>query len=131
MRRSNDHGVTFSSLPRRIRTISDMTDFRHFILALLAVTLGGGAARSPQLSSVTAAPVPQRPRVVVTADPELDDSNSLVRYLLYSTDFQTEGIIYASSGFHWKGDGTGKKWSVPNREYFRFGLKLCPCESWR
>jgi len=69
--------------------------------------------------------------VVVTADPELDDSNSLVRYLLYSTDFRTEGLIYASSGFHWKGDGTGKKWSVPGREYFRFGLKACPCESWR
>ena len=69
--------------------------------------------------------------MVVTADPELDDSNSLVRYLLYSTDFRTEGLIYASSGFHWKGDGTGKKWSVPGREYFRFGLNLCPCESWR
>jgi hypothetical protein len=69
--------------------------------------------------------------VVVTTDPELDDSNSLVRYLLFSPDFRTEGLIYASSGFHWKGDGTGKKWSVPNREYFRFGLSLCPCTSWR
>jgi Protein of unknown function (DUF1593) len=73
----------------------------------------------------------QKPRVVVTTDPELDDSNSLVRYLLFSTDFRTEGLIYASSGFHWKGDGTGKKWLVPNREYTRFGLNLCPCESWR
>ena len=73
----------------------------------------------------------QRPRVVVTTDPELDDSNSLIRYLLYSTDFRTEGLVYASSDFHWKGDGTGKKLSVPNREYFRFGLNLCPCESWR
>jgi len=67
----------------------------------------------------------------VTTDPELDDSNSLLRYLLYSTDFRTEGLIYASSQFHWKGDGTGKKWAVPNREYFRFGLNVCPCESWR
>lgn len=83
------------------------------------------------INQVTTAQVALKPRVVVTADPELDDSNSLVRYLLYSTDFQTEGIVYASSGFHWKGDGTGKKWSMPNREYFRFGLKLCPCESWR
>lgn len=73
----------------------------------------------------------QKPRVVVTTDPELDDANSLIRYLLYSTDFRTEGLIYASSGFHWKGDGTGKKLSVPNREYSRFGLNLCPCESWR
>ena len=49
---------------------------------------------------------------MVTTDPELDDSNSLIRYLLYSTDFRTEGLIYPSSQFHWKGDGTGKKWFV-------------------
>jgi hypothetical protein len=101
-----------------------MTYIRRFRLALFAVSL---------LISihVIAAPTSSKPRVVITADPELDDSNSLVRYLLYATDFQTEGIIYASSQFHWKGDGTGKKWSMPNREYTRFGLKLCPCESWR
>jgi hypothetical protein len=108
-----------------------MKDSSRFRLALLVVTLGGWVMGLPQLSHAAAAQAAPRPRVVVTADPELDDSNSLVRYLLYSADFQTEGIIYASSGFHWKGDGTGKKWSVPNREYFRFGLKLCPCESWR
>jgi len=72
-----------------------------------------------------------RPRVVVTTDPELDDSNSLLRYLLYSTDFRTEGLVYASSQYHWMGDGTGKTLSVPGREYKRFGLNLCPCESWR
>jgi hypothetical protein len=108
-----------------------MTDIRRFRLALLVMTIGGWTLSLLLCSPVTAAPALPKPRVVVTADPELDDSNSLVRYLLYSTDFQTEGIVYASSGFHWKGDGTGKKWSMPNREYFRFGLKLCPCESWR
>ena len=72
-----------------------------------------------------------RPRIVVTADPELDDNNSLIRFLLYSSDLQIEGLIYASSQFHWKGDGKGTKWFVPGREYARFGLNLCPCESWR
>lgn len=75
--------------------------------------------------------VAQKPRVVVTTDPELDDANSLIRYLLYSTDFRTEGLVYASSQFHWKGDGSGQKRSVPNREYSRWGLNLCPCASWR
>lgn len=72
-----------------------------------------------------------KPRIVVTADPELDDNNSLIRFLLYSSDFEIEGLIYASSGFHWKGDGKGTKWFVPGREYSRFGLDTCPCESWR
>jgi len=72
-----------------------------------------------------------RPRIVVTADPELDDNNSLIRFLLYSSDLQVEGLIYASSQFHWKGDGKGTRWFVPGREYARFGLDQCPCESWR
>src|SRR5687767_8036841 len=70
-----------------------------------------------------------RPRIVITADPELDDNNSLIRFLLYSSDVQVEGLIYASSQFHWKGDGKGTKWFVPGREYARFGLDKCPCES--
>src|SRR5688500_5727575 len=111
------------------------TIVRLFTLALLAVTLGACATSALNTTSdprrATAAPDIQKPRVVVTTDPELDDSNSLIRYLLYSTDFRTEGLVYASSQFHWKGAGTGKKWAVPNREYFRFGLNLCPCESWR
>jgi hypothetical protein len=86
------------------------------VIAVLLLWLCGGAATA------------QKPRVVVTTDPELDDANSLIRYLLYSADFRTEGLIYASSGFHWKGDGTGKKMSFANREYSRWGLDMCPCE---
>lgn len=72
-----------------------------------------------------------RPRIVITADPELDDNNSLIRFLLYSSDVEVEGLIYASSQFHWKGDGKGTKFMVPGREYTRYGLNICPCESWR
>lgn len=72
-----------------------------------------------------------RPRIVITADPELDDNNSLIRFLLNSCDLEVEGLIYASSGYHWKGDGKGTKWYVPGREYARFGLDTCPCTSWR
>lgn len=73
----------------------------------------------------------ERPRIIITADPELDDNNSLIRFLLYSSDLDIEGLIYASSQFHWKGDGKGTKWFVPGREYARFGLDTCPCPSWR
>lgn len=112
----------------------------YFIAALLA----SGSADPADLPAVGKAQVepPEypihletrpnaKPRVVITADPELDDLNSLIRYLLYSTDFRTEGLIYASSQFHWTGDGKGTKLSVPGREYNRFGVNLCPCTSWR
>ncbi|MFL5620030.1 MAG: nucleoside hydrolase-like domain-containing protein [Gemmatimonadaceae bacterium] len=108
-----------------------MTHLRQIAPALLAAALAGCVTVSPRPRADAATAYADKPRVVVTTDPELDDSNSLLRYLLYSTDFRTEGLIYASSQFHWKGDGTGKKFAVPNREYFRFGQKLCPCESWR
>jgi hypothetical protein len=72
-----------------------------------------------------------KPRIVITADPELDDNNSLIRFLLFSCDLNVEGLIYTSSGYHWKGDGKGTKWYVPGREYARFGLDTCPCTSWR
>jgi hypothetical protein len=103
---------------------------RSFTPALIAVTLTGCTTSTAQIRDRDS-PAREKPRVVVTTDPELDDANSLIRYLLYSADFRTEGLIYASSGFHWKGDGTGKKVSVPNREYSRWGLNLCPCASWR
>src|SRR5262245_44041502 len=100
---------------------------RLAVLAASALALNPVTALSQPLET----PSGRKPRVVITADPELDDSNSLVRYLLYSSDYQTEGLIYASSQFHWKGDGKGTKLSVPGREYTRFGLNLCPCTSWR
>ena len=109
-----------------------LTHARLSRLLLLSLVISGCASpvRRPGDSAKLVTPAP-KPRLVVTTDPELDDSNSLIRYLLYSTDFRTEGLIYASSQFHWKGDGTGKKWFVPGREYTRFGVNLCPCESWR
>ncbi|MFM2371455.1 MAG: hypothetical protein RIS85_1177, partial [Pseudomonadota bacterium] len=109
-------------------------------LAGAAALLTSGCAASPPPASAAAStelpryaltPPGQKPRVVITADPELDDSNSLVRYLLYSPDYRTEGLVYASSQFHWKGDGKGTTLSVPGREYNRFGQNLCPCTSWR
>jgi len=74
---------------------------------------------------------PLKPRVIVTCDPELDDHNSLIRYLLFSTDFDTEGLIYASSQFHWKGDGKGTTQYIPGREYARAGRDLGPQTHWR
>src|SRR4051794_7768424 len=66
-----------------------------------------------------------RPRTIVTADPELDDLNSMIRFLLYANEVQIEGLIYASSRFHWRGDGAGTPFFLPEREYTE------PQTSWR
>jgi hypothetical protein len=71
-----------------------------------------------------------KPRVVITTDPELDDSNSLIRYLLYSDQFDTEGLIYASSQFHWKGDGRNAL-ANPYGQAGEQKPSACPCRSWR
>jgi hypothetical protein len=70
-----------------------------------------------------------KPRVVITADPELDDNNTIIRAILYSSDVKFEGLIYAGSQFHWRGDGKGTTQYIQGREYTRIGL--CPCTSWR
>lgn len=60
-----------------------MTNNRRFRRALLAMIMGGWTLSLLISSQGTAAPITEKPapkpRVVVTADPELDDSNSLVR----------------------------------------------------
>ncbi|MBD3244030.1 MAG: DUF1593 domain-containing protein [Chitinivibrionales bacterium] len=42
----------------------------------------------------------QRPRVVVTTDGEIDDKQSLVRFLHYCNEWDTEGLIYSNSIHH-------------------------------
>ena len=66
-----------------------------------------------------------KPRTVVTTDMEQDDLASLIRYLLYTNDLDTEGIVYTSSKFHWAGDGRGTEFFLPDREY------TTPQTSWR
>lgn len=56
-------------------------------------------------------------RTVVTTDMEQDDLASLVRYLLYTNELDTQGIIYTSSRWHWAGDGNGTMFFMPDREY--------------
>lgn len=90
-----------------------------------------GALCTAQLGAQDVPAESVKPRVIITCDPELDDNNSLIRFLLFSTDYKVEGLIYASSQFHWKGDGRGTRHWVPNREYSRNGIMYPPMESWR
>lgn len=70
-----------------------------------------------------------KPRTIVTCDPELDDNNSMIRFLLHATDFQIDGLVYTSSRFHWRGDGKGTTQFIKGSEYDHLGLG--PQTSWR
>lgn len=70
-----------------------------------------------------------KPRTIVTCDPELDDNNSMIRFILHATDFQINGLVYTSSRFHWKGDGKGTTQFIEGSEYAQLGLG--PQTSWR
>lgn len=48
-----------------------------------------------------------KPRTIVTTDGEVDDMDSFIRMLLYSNEFNIEGLIYSSSMWHYSGDGKG------------------------
>ena len=96
----------------------------YYLTACLAIVFAS-CSTDPTVQQV------EKPRVIVTCDPELDDLNSLIRLVLYAPDMQLEGLVYASSQFHWKGDGKGTKWFVDGREYTRNGLNYGPMESWR
>ena len=79
----------------------------HLILPALLASSAAGHAIS----------LPPRVRTVVTTDMESDDLASLVRYMLYTNDLDTQGLVYTASKYHWEGDGRGTRFFLPNREY--------------
>ncbi len=58
-------------------------------------------------SYINAQLLPIKPRTIVTTDGEIDDQDSFIRFLLYSNEFNVEGLVYTSSEWHYKGDGKG------------------------
>ncbi|SDO91423.1 Protein of unknown function [Nakamurella panacisegetis] len=105
------------------------------LLATTTIGLGVGAdasasaPRSPHSETASITPAghseSKKPRTVVTTDMEQDDLASLIRYLFYTNDLDTEGIIYTSSRYHFAGDGKGTPFFLPGREY------TTPQTSWR
>ena len=57
--------------------------------------------------SIGQAQQPERKRTIVTTDGEIDDVDTFIRMLLYSNEFELQGLVYSSSMWHYKGDGKG------------------------
>lgn len=78
---------------------------KRLLFALLFVVTVGSAG---------AASTTDKPRVLVTSDGEIDDECSLVRFLLYTNDWDVEGIITSSSQYHAHGHNwAGDDWAQP------------------
>lgn len=63
--------------------------------------------------------VPEKTRVIVTSDGEIDDQCSMVRFLLYVNEWEVEAIITSSSQYHWQGHSwPGDDWIDPYLEAY-------------
>jgi hypothetical protein len=87
------------------------------LLAAIVLVLAAHLALALDHAQAAAKP-PEKPRVLVTQDGEVDDMDSFIRYLYYANEFDTAGIILTSSTFHYAGNGstvapfrwTGTEW---------------------
>jgi len=52
--------------------------------------------------------VNSKPRVIITTDSEIDDKCSMLRFLLYTSDVDVQGIVSVNS--KWQKDGHGEIW---------------------
>lgn len=78
--------------------------FLHLLTCLLGLVHSSTAEAGD-------AKIGSRPRTIVTTDGEIDDRCSMVRFLLYANEWDTEGLIYCSSKYHWVGhDWAGETW---------------------
>jgi hypothetical protein len=98
---------------------------RRLLAGAAVFALGAGVLAMPTAASAGGSQVSSKPRTVVTTDMESDDLASMIRYLLYTNELDTEGIIYTAGRFHWAGDGQGTEFFLPGREY------STPQTSWR
>jgi hypothetical protein len=81
----------------------------------LAIALLFCPAVTPAASPVTSQDSSlKKPRIIVTSDGEIDDECSLVRFLLYTTEWDVEAIITSGSQYHSHGHNwAGDDWTEP------------------
>lgn len=90
----------------------------YFIFLLLFTVTFGACSNQSSQTSQTAEPQ-SKPRVIVTSDGEIDDECSMVRFLLYTDEWDVEGIITSSSQYHWHGHNwAGDDWIDPYLEAY-------------
>jgi len=90
-----------------------MTMRYTFIFSIISALIALSCSDTKSQGGSEAA-VSLKPRVVVTSDGEIDDECSMVRFLLYTNEWDVEGIITSSSQYHWHGHRwAGDDWIDP------------------
>lgn len=77
---------------------------KKLFAGLLATSIfftGGWANTSVEMSKDVQE---DKARTVITTDGEVDDMNSVIRFLLYANEMDLEGIVLTSSMYHYAGD---------------------------
>jgi hypothetical protein len=81
----------YSPRPRRLRQLAGRLGIALIgTTAVVAMTAGASRADGGRHGH------DEKPRTVVTTDMEQDDLASLIRYLLYTNDVDTQGLVYTS-----------------------------------
>lgn len=84
------------------------------LIFIMLTILGISACSNRNTSKIDSADSVPKPRVIVTSDGEIDDECSMVRFLLYTDQWDVEGIVTSSSQYHWHGHKwAGDDWIDP------------------
>ncbi len=83
---------------------------KNFILTILfaGLMIVSTSSQAQQKNTST------KTRVIATSDGEIDDQCPMIRFLLYTNEWDVEGIITSSSQYHWHGHKwPGDNWTEP------------------
>ena len=84
------------------------------LLGVFLTTITLTAGSNAVLAKLESEPTDSKPRVIVTSDGEIDDECSMVRFLLYTNEWNVEAIVTSSSQYHSHGHNwAGDEWVQP------------------
>ncbi len=87
------------------------------LLITLGVALCSCSNQKPEIE--TSSETISKPRIIVTSDGEIDDQCSMIRFLLYTNEWDVEGIITSSSQYHSHGHNwAGDDWIDPDLDAY-------------
>jgi Cellulose-binding Sde182, nucleoside hydrolase-like domain/Cellulose-binding protein Sde0182, C-terminal domain len=75
----------------------------NLVTTALVVALGTAALQPACAAPAVKSSAPPKPRVIATTDGEVDDRSSMIRFLLYTCDFDVAGIVEVNSKYQKNG----------------------------